>query len=101
MSNEMEYNVTIILNLYSKDREQFSSGFREIKLPFPPFIGLALLSNSPMDFGKIERITWVESESRFSCSIDYESKGSDDDLEFLISEAKKQGYQKIDEIYDA
>jgi hypothetical protein len=101
MSNKMEYNVTIILTLFRKGREQFSSGYRELKLPFAPFIGLALLNNSPMDFGKIERITWVESENRFSCSIDYESKGSDDDLEFLISEAKKQGYQKFDQIYDS
>jgi len=96
----MEYNVTIILNLYSKNRIQFSSGYREIKLPFVPFLGLSFLTGT-MDFGQIERITWIESENRFNCSIDYESKGSDDDLEFLIKMAKKEGYQAFDEIYDA
>lgn len=96
----MVYNVTIILNLYSKNRAKFSSGYRELKLPFAPFIGLSFL-NGTIDFGMIERITWIEPESRFSCSIDYESKGSDDDLEFLISEAKKEGYQAFDKIRDA
>ena len=96
----MKYNVTIILNLYSKDKTQFSSGYREIKLPFVPFVGLSFL-NGAMDFGKIDRVTWVESENRFSCSIDYESKGSDDDLDFLIKMANKEGYQAFDKIHDS
>lgn len=96
----MEYDVTIVLNLFSKGRDKFSSGYRKLKLPFPPFIGLSLLSDSPIVFGKIDRVTWIESEGSFSCAIDYESSGIDDDLESLISEAKKMGYQKFERIYD-
>lgn len=95
----MEYDVTIILNLYNKNRNQFSSGYRELKLPFVPFVGLSFL-NGPFDFGKVDRIAWTESENRFSCSIDYESKGVDDDLEFLIKMAKEEGYSSLDKIYD-
>ena len=95
----MEYKVTLVLHLFNKGKTKFSAGYRELQLPFVPFVGLSVL-NGAIDFGKIERISWIEEEQRFSCSIDYEQRHSDDDIEFMASEAKRQGYHGFDKIHD-
>jgi len=92
----MQYNVTIIVHIFDIKNQKYLAGYREIELPFAPYIGLSVQSGG-VDFGGLNTVTWVELESRFICTIRYDTQHSEDDLEFILNEAKSVGYLWVEQ----
>ncbi|MCL9783597.1 hypothetical protein M9194_19420 [Vibrio sp. S4M6] len=90
----MQYDVTIIVHILNN--QKYLVGYREMRLPFAPFIGMSIQSES-VDFGALDTVTWIELESRFSCTISYERAHSPDDLEYILNEASSMGYKWVEQ----
>jgi len=97
----MEFNVVYILTIYDDNRENFTSGHRETKLPFAPISGLEVLNNG-VGFGPIKMVRWDENENLFRCYLEYEVEPLhiDDDIGFQIEKAKMGGFKGFKKIYE-
>ncbi|CAH0539271.1 hypothetical protein [Vibrio marisflavi] len=92
----MIHSVTIIVHIFDSKQQKHLVGYREINLPFAPYIGMSVQSGG-VDFGAFNTVTWIELEDRFSCTISYDRQHSAEDLEFIVNEAKSVGYQWTEE----
>lgn len=87
----MNFDVRLVLCIYSEDRKQLVPLHRDIQLPFVPFEGLEL-SVAPRP---IKRVSWDLEASRFTCHIEEQEFSVDDDfidLEFLAERAIEEGW---------
>ena len=97
----MEFDVVYILTIYDEYRKNFTTGYRDTKIPFAPFPGLEIL-NSGIGFGVINRVSWDEESNLFRCYLEYEVKplDIDDDIGFQIKMAKNAGFSGFENIYE-
>lgn len=96
----MEYTVHLALNITSLDGTRKIVAYKEIVLPFVPFVGLSLSGRISED---ISSVSWSLSENKFYCVIpvtESTGRGLDDDIDidFLARQAKKDGWLGIKEL---
>ena len=80
-----------------ESKEQiYTSLYREIELPFPPFIGLDI-SDEDWNSGTIEKIRWSMEENRFIAQVKDEFPYSDIDGDYtalmLLNSYEKVGWK--------
>lgn len=98
----MQYKVYINLTIRTLDGLKSSTGYKEITLPFVPFIGLQL-SDRLGPSQPIASVTWSEKEQMFFCHIeDGESKDTypEIDFDFLVKNAKRSNWLGFDLVND-
>ena len=99
----MEYKVRVALIIRSLDGLKWTSGHIDTTLPFAPFEGL-VLKNQNWSTKPIERITFDVNSQSFHCITEDREHECDDftllDMEFLISEAKRDGWLGFENIYE-
>jgi len=108
MSKAMEYKVILRLMIYNEDRSNHLSAYKEITLPFVPYVGLWLDQDNKEMSSKITYVRWVIDEECFYCFLEDECEYEFDiktDIEELIDDldilrdAKKYGWEGFDKIY--
>lgn len=67
---------------------KYVRAYREIQLPFVPFVGLALSLGENLDWVSINRVTWIERDECFEClcNNEYFQGGFDDAIKDKVSE---------------
>jgi len=107
MSKAMEYKVNLKLVIFNEDRSNHLSAYKEIMLPFIPYVGLWLNNTKEMP-AKITDVTWSIDEKYFFCILEDEREYEFDintDIDELIDnldilrDAKKYGWEGFDNIY--
>lgn len=92
----MEYEVHFSLTIRSLDSTKAVFFGKKLNLPFVPFIGLRL-SEKLGSSEPVSAITWSHEQQEFHCHIDSQEVEMDDgydlDLEFLIEQAKDNGWE--------
>ena len=99
----MGYNVRIVLIIRSIDDKKWSGGYVDITLPFVPFEGLEV-NGDRWTTKPIKSISYNIKDQSFHCITEDKEFETDDfdfvDMDFLIKEAKKTGWQGFEEIYE-
>lgn len=97
----MEFQVVCILTIYDENRSRYTFGHRTTKLPFPPYLGLEVLSGG-VGFGVVNRVSWDEDSCLFRCYFEHEvdPMDVDDDINFQIEMAKRCGFEGFGEMYE-
>lgn len=96
----MQYAVHLALNITSLDGTRKTVAYKEVVLPFVPFVGLSLSGRISED---ISSVSWSLSENKFYCVIhatETNGHGLDDDIDidFLVRQAKRDGWLEIKEL---
>ena len=103
----MEYRVNLILQIYNFNRSNHLSAYKEVTLPFVPYVGLFIQEKGlyPLTF---KEVTWLSEENCFNCIVEEEVQydfGLKDDLDKLIDtldilrSAKNNGWDGFDKIF--
>jgi len=99
----MEYKVHFSLAIRSLDGTKAAFGAKKLLLPFVPFVGLRLQEKLGAS-EPVSSITWSDEKQEFHCHIDvYEvemNDGYDLDLDFLIENAKDNGWEGISKVHE-
>ncbi len=94
----MEYNVLLSVKIISHDKQTWTFGRRELKLPFVPTIGIVLLFEDSIS-QPIKSITYSLQENLFYCNTVHEIEYEDEDLEFWVKKYRNKGWTKIDDLF--
>jgi hypothetical protein len=96
----MEYIVRLSVKIISHDKQTWTFGSRELKLPFVPTFGLTL-SFSDSITQPITSISYNLGENAFYCSTVHEIEYEDERLEFWVEYYKKKGWSKLDDLFSS
>jgi len=99
----MEFKVRIVLIIRSIDEKKWSGGYIDTMLPFVPFEGLEI-NGDRWGTKPIKSISYSIKDESFHCITEDKEFETDDfdfvDMDFLIKEAKKDGWQGFEKIYE-
>ena len=108
----MEYKVRLHLIVFNTDRSSHLSAFKNITLPFAPFVGLCIKEDGGAIPIKIIKSEWIIDEEYFYCTVTDEDEMNykfdlDTDIDeltkvlLILGQAKKYGWEGFDKIYRA
>lgn len=94
----MEHDIDLILKGISHDKQTWTFGNLELKLPFAPTIGISLSFNDSRS-PPITKIVYNLDGNIFNCHAVHEIEYDDEDLEFWVAKYKKKGWRNFDDLF--
>lgn len=99
----MDYKAHITLTIWSLDGSKAVTGYKELTLPFVPFVGLRLMErHGPSQ--PIVSVAWSDNDQMFFCHVEDREVETGDlynlDLKFLVETAKRNGWSEFGSPYD-
>jgi hypothetical protein len=94
----MEYNIILTVKIVSHDKQTWTFGRRELKLPFVPEIGIVISFGDSIS-KPIGSITYSLNENLFFCNTVHEIEYEDEDLQFWVKKYRDKGWSKLDDLF--